>query len=485
MDLADSLAALCTEAAGRLPGAFGAEAAALGARLHGPLRVAIAGRVKAGKSTLLNALVGERMAPTGAGECTRLVTWYRRADSYQVQALLRDGAVRPVSFHREEDALHVDLGDLPASALERLDVQWPSGRLEQLTLIDTPGLASARLETSARTLEFLAPPAERTTDADAVVYLMRHVHRRDVEFLDAFMDRTVTQASPVNAIAVLSRADEIGGGRLDALESARRIAGRYRSDPTLRSLCSAVVPVAGLLAEAGTTLREDEYRALHALAAAEQPILDVMLITADRFVAAGVGPLTIEIRRALLRRLGLFGVRFSIDRIRSGVISGSPGLAAAMVEASGITELRSLLVERFLPRARILQSRAVLAGLQRVARRLAGGDGDLSRWLDDRVERIEAAAPELGDLRLLHLATIGSAFADEEREEIRQLVLTPIAGAGVGAGGAGAEQTRVAAIAGVERWRIRASDPRNDPETIEACELAARAYERIAAAAVR
>ena len=40
--------------------------------------VAIAGKVKAGKSTLLNALVGEEIAPTDAGECTRVVTWYLR-----------------------------------------------------------------------------------------------------------------------------------------------------------------------------------------------------------------------------------------------------------------------------------------------------------------------------------------------------------------------------------------------------------------------
>jgi ATPase subunit of ABC transporter with duplicated ATPase domains len=36
-------------------------------RLDEPLRVAIAGKVKAGKSTLLNALVGEELAPTDAG----------------------------------------------------------------------------------------------------------------------------------------------------------------------------------------------------------------------------------------------------------------------------------------------------------------------------------------------------------------------------------------------------------------------------------
>ena len=58
-------------------------------RLDEPLRVAIAGRVKAGKSTLLNALVGERLAATDAGECTRIVTWYRHGLGYTVTADLR------------------------------------------------------------------------------------------------------------------------------------------------------------------------------------------------------------------------------------------------------------------------------------------------------------------------------------------------------------------------------------------------------------
>ena len=53
------------------------------ARLGEPLRVAIAGRVKAGKSTLLNALVGQELAPTDAGESTRIVTWYRNGVTYR------------------------------------------------------------------------------------------------------------------------------------------------------------------------------------------------------------------------------------------------------------------------------------------------------------------------------------------------------------------------------------------------------------------
>ena len=43
------------------------------AGLGEPRRLAIAGRVKAGKSTLVNALVGRMVAPTRAGECTKVV----------------------------------------------------------------------------------------------------------------------------------------------------------------------------------------------------------------------------------------------------------------------------------------------------------------------------------------------------------------------------------------------------------------------------
>ena len=54
-----------------------ADLARMDRRLSEPLRVAIAGKVKAGKSTLLNALVGDLLAPTDEGECTQIVTWYQ------------------------------------------------------------------------------------------------------------------------------------------------------------------------------------------------------------------------------------------------------------------------------------------------------------------------------------------------------------------------------------------------------------------------
>ena len=87
----------------------------------------------------------------------------------------------------------------------------------------------------------------------------------------------------MNTVGVLSRADEIGSCRLDAMEVADRVARRYEADPRLRRLCPVVVPVNGLLGHAAATLREAEYAALAALARAPQELVAELLLTADRF----------------------------------------------------------------------------------------------------------------------------------------------------------------------------------------------------------
>ena len=137
-ELLADVVALLVDARAAAPDAE--SAAALDAAVHRigePLRVAIAGRVKAGKSTLLNALVGEELAPTDAGECTRLVTWYRSGLNYRVDLVPRDGRgeVRECAFRRSP-ALDIDLGGTPLEDVDHLVVSWPSARLEEVTLVD-------------------------------------------------------------------------------------------------------------------------------------------------------------------------------------------------------------------------------------------------------------------------------------------------------------------------------------------------------------
>jgi GTPase SAR1 family protein len=466
-------------------GPLAAEAAAIRERLEGPLRVAIAGRVKAGKSTLLNALVGERLAPTDAGECTRFVSTYHEGLGYAVLAILKDGTSRPLPFRRSDGALEIELDGAVSDSVDRLDVAWPSSALRRMTLIDTPGLASINDENSVRTREFLALGEDRSSDADAVIYLMRHLHRTDADFLDAFLDRSVGNVSPVNAIAILSRADEIGAGRLDAMESARRIAERYRTDEDLRALCGTVIPMAGLLAETGQTLREEEAAALRALAALRDDSFESLLLSADRFASPAVEAVGVEMRRHLLGRLGMYGVRLTLTQLRAGRVSTASDLAALLVEASGLQELRRLLAEHFMPRAQQLKSRSAVAAVRRLSRRLASTNPDGARELDAEAERIEAGAREFAELRLAHLALSRAVkLSTEETEEVARLTGPGDAARRLGLP-AEADPAVVtsAALAGIERWRGRAEDPLADRLLVEAAEIVVRSYEGIYAAA--
>jgi len=483
--VADAVRRLCDQAeAVGLPDELQARVIEARVRLDGPVRVAIAGRVKAGKSTLLNALVGERLAPTDAGECTRVVSWYREGLGYGVTAELLDGSTRDLSFERN-GALLIDLDDLTPEGLHRITVDWPSDRLASTTLIDTPGLASLDRTVSERTRQALAADGHGTPDADAVIYLMRHLHRVDAEFLEGFVSGSDAGASPVNSITVLSRADEIGAGRLDAMDSARRVAAAYEADGRISALSSRVVAVAGLVAETAQTLTEGEFQTLRILAGLPAEVVGELLLSVDRFasfdrdgVVAATG-LNSGDRERLVERFGLFGLRFSLDRLRSGKATSTAQLAAALLIVSGLDGLRAALDAQIRPRAEVLQARSVLLVLADVADELATTDPERARQLARALEETVSAAHEFAELRLAHLMATGmTMLSRDDTDRVTRLVTPGPMSDRLGVASlptAGRAQELM--LAEIEHWRTLAANPAFDPVTVEACDIAARCAE--------
>ncbi|UNK72602.1 50S ribosome-binding GTPase [Microbacterium sp. H1-D42] len=449
-------------------------------RLHEPLRLALAGMVKAGKSTLLNALLGERIAATDTAECTRIVTWYRYSPTPAITMHLRDGRCVRMPIRREHGLLVFDLDGRTAEEIEWIDVGWPLDGLQSLILIDTPGIASLSGDTSARTARFLTPE-DSPSSADAVVYLMRHLHGSDVKFLEAFRDTAAGAAQSVCAVAVLSRTDEVGSGRIDSLLSARRVAKRYERDGDLAALALGVVPVAGLLAEGARTLRESEYIAFRELAGLERAARESLLVSADRFVRpSDATGLSVPVREELLSRFGIFGVRLATAIIRGGVTSSSE-LSDALVHQSGLIELQDFVKAQFQPRAETLKARGVVLQLQALLRRSPRAGVDSIRA---GIERFTVSAHVLRELSLLAQArSRGLPLPASDAEDAARI----LGAAGVTASdrlglAADATPSDIAdrTSAEIDRWRALAASPLAERSTLMVCQAVLRSLAAIA-----
>jgi hypothetical protein len=353
-------------------------------RLAEPLRIGVAGGAGVGKSTVVNALAGDLIAPIESGDGASLFAWYRDGAEPGAAVCPPNGPARVVPVARRDRALHIDLRQWQSNQIERVLVDWPSRGLRDIVLIDTPPTTGA---------DWLA------AQVDAIVYLTRDPDEADFDLLRSTQEVAGDAAGgPVTTIMVLARADELGAGRIDALSSAKQIARRRRSDTTVHAVCQNVVAVAGLLAQAGRTLREDEFTALRALAGIPRPELDAFLLSADRF-AGGDLPVDLpsQARVALLDRFGVFGIRLASTLVRRGADSHA-ALAGQLVQRSGVSELRESIGRYFGDRSDVLRARAALRGLGVVLR---SDPRPQARKLAADAERAVTSTHDFQELRLL------------------------------------------------------------------------------------
>ncbi len=425
--------------------------------------------------------MGQDIAPTDATECTRVVTWYRNGRSPSVTAHVDDGRAVGIPVTRIDGRLGFDFGRLTADRVDRLDVEWPARALQSTTIVDTPGTASLSTELSASTIRLLTPD-DGQSGVDAVVYLLRSLTATDTTMLRRIGSAIGGSSGPLGVIGVVSRADELGAGRMDAMISAHQIAGRFAGELERTGLCQAVVPVAGLLALAARTMREVEFRALAQLAATPAPELEAALLTMDRFSRPDILPdIPAELRRSLAERFGAFGIRMAVTLIRFGA-SSSSALAAELVERSGLAELSAIIDTQFGQRADQLKSHSALVTMDHL---LAASSSAGARDVRAAVRRELADVHGFRELRLL--GTIRARGVDlpaDQTAEITRLIggsgIDPAARLGLPAT-ADVYTLRDAAIDAARTWRARAGHPLLAPASASACQVAVRSAEGIVA----
>ncbi|OBB72098.1 dynamin-like GTPase family protein [Mycobacterium sp. 852014-52144_SCH5372336] len=454
----------------------------IGGRLNQPIRIALAGTLKAGKSTLVNALVGEDIAPTDATEATRIVTWFRHGPTPKVTANHRGGRRSNVPIGRDpnEGGLTFDFATLDPEDIVDLDVEWPAAELIDTTIIDTPGTSSLSRDVSERTLRLLVP-GDGVPRVDAVVFLLRTLNAADIALLKQIGELVGGSAGALGVIGVASRADEIGAGRIDAMLSAKDVATRFTAEMERTGTCQAVVPVSGLLALTARTLRQSEFVALEKLAGVDAAELTKAMLSVDRFVRDDSQlPVDAATRAALLDRFGMFGIRISIAVLRAGV-SDSVALADELLERSGLVALREVIDQQFGQRSDLLKAHTALLSLRQFVQ---ANPIYATPYILADIDPLLADTHAFEELRLLsQLRSRPTTLNDDEMASLRRM----IGGSGTDAASRlGLQPDNPydgprAAFAAAQRWRRRAEHPLNDPFTTRACRAAVRSAEALVA----
>ncbi|WP_293249217.1 dynamin family protein [Nannocystis sp.] len=132
-------------------------------RLARPLTIAIMGEFSSGKSTFINALLGEAVAPMGVLPTTSTINLFRRGPSGSARVHYRDGSIATVA----RDEVHTflqHLDDIEASRIRHMEIERTGSRLGEAAVVDTPGLNALDTFHERVTREFVE-------EADAIIWI--------------------------------------------------------------------------------------------------------------------------------------------------------------------------------------------------------------------------------------------------------------------------------------------------------------------------
>jgi hypothetical protein len=369
-----------------------------------PMRVAVAGEIKRGKSTLVNALVAadaaltapdgaqDRALATGQLETTYVLTelvhgtpagiCVRYRDGTTVTAAL--GELRTFTVRRDHRA------DRTLEAVDRVVVTTDAPMLRRFRLIDTPGFNSVYGADAAASLELLT--ARGIDGAGAVIYtigneglssISRDVARQFVS--------SGTVMTPLKAIGVMPRANELWSALL--MEKART-GGDLDTDPLRRArreidamppgggreMFHAIIPVAALLGEAAALATDDDFAALQEFGQLEPAGLAASFTAGSagrRFASRPDFPLDTATRQRLVTTFSPWGLFTAVQALRDR--PSIPELRRLLDERSGVAGLRELVCNHFGERAGTVRVRDALGEVTVLNRRLRlrlpeGGD---------------------------------------------------------------------------------------------------------------
>lgn len=178
--------------------------------LNTPLKIVVLGEVKAGKSTLVNSLIGQEVSYTNVLEATATIVEVKYGNEERGEIYFNNGNVVHIEFLNELDDI-MDSKRLDNNffeSIEKVVIYTPKNNLKEITIVDTPGLITISKNIEQRTNSYFAK-------ADVILWVL-NAHHLGQEDVSDKIEEVMDFGKPM--IAVINRVDEINGDESDLLQ---------------------------------------------------------------------------------------------------------------------------------------------------------------------------------------------------------------------------------------------------------------------------
>jgi GTPase SAR1 family protein len=180
-------------------------------RLARPLTIAIMGEFSSGKSTFVNALLGEDVAPMGALPTTSTINVFRHGPAGRARVHYRDERIATLEREQVRPFLH-GLDATEASRIRYVEIERAGSRLGDAAVVDTPGLNALDPFHEKVARDFI-------DEADAVVWIFSAT--RGGAASEASMLAELREGGR-QVLGVLNKSDTLEGGEREELSDYLR-----------------------------------------------------------------------------------------------------------------------------------------------------------------------------------------------------------------------------------------------------------------------
>lgn len=427
-------------------------------RLDEPLRVAVVGFVNAGKSTLMNAIMKEKILFTGAVETTSNPTWFKYGPTKSISVVFKDGSKEDHPFEDLAKWTIKAISDQnpKADQVKQIEIKYPNEVLKTMELIDTPGFGAGS-SASDKAGDFMglkkAKESTRITtefaaEADAVIYgFSRSAQTGDQDILEAFQgDTLATNTSPINALGVLTKVDIMWDvlENNDPIEVAQGVVRNLMSQSALKSILYTINPVCAKIVESISELGEREWQILKRLAKLDEKLLLNILFDRSLLISnetsdfeSDLGIIlsdeerlnicTREEREHICDICQQYGIYIITRALNDGIDSSN--VVEHVYQKSGIRYLSDLIYRHFGNRAFVIKLRYLFSHLSSMATQIMLADPandrlrQICEHIKEEIDNIQTTEQVFRELKVMQNYYNGllKFKSDKEIEEFLQI----------------------------------------------------------------